>query len=195
MLLRGPTGEESLILEKYLGGGSFGDVYKARETPSGTPYAVKFPRISSLFGDNTAMIAFLNEVQAAKEIHHPNVVNVVYVNSDSAELLPYLVMEYMEGGTLQSRLGQLRASGSLADIKQIQVWNNGLIEGIAAINSKMLHRDLKPDNILMDGDSPKIGDFGLSKIINALTRSRTFKGGQHVLYMAPEGWKFETNQI
>ena len=70
-----------------------------------------------------------------------------------------------------------------------------LVDGIEAINAKMLHRDLKPDNILIGADGLKIGDFGLSKIVGAATRSRTFKGGQHILYMAPEGWKQETNQI
>lgn len=47
----------------------------------------------------------------------------------------------------------------------------------------------------MDGDVPKISDFGLSKIVGALTRTITFKGGQHILYMAPEGWRAETNTI
>ena len=74
-------------------------------------------------------------------------------------------------------------------------WADYLIDGMEAVNAKMLHRDLKPDNILMDGDIPKIADFGLSKLVGAATRSMTFKGGQHMLYMAPEGWKLDKNEI
>ena len=59
----------------------------------------------------------------------------------------------------------------------------------------MLHRDIKPDNILLDGGVVKVSDFGLSKLVGAMTRSATFKGGQHMLYMAPEGWLGEQNAI
>ena len=194
ILITGPVGENTLRLEEYLNSGAFGDVYRAKETTTGDIYAVKFPRIAG-FNNGDEITAFLNEVQAAQEIEHPNVVRVVHVETNSTDLPPYLVMEFVEGGTLKSCLGRLRDSGNLVDIDHLQTWSSGLIDGIAAINAKMLHRDLKPDNILMDDDIPKIGDFGLSKIVGAMTRSKTFKGGQHMLYMAPEGWKQETNEI
>lgn len=193
MLIAGANNGQ-LRLEEPLGAGAFGVVFKARHVTDGTLYAVKFPQYA-VFGGEPDRTAFLNEVRASQEIQHPNVVRVVHVEVDSPEFPPYLVMEFIAGGTLKTRLDLLSAAGSLVDLNSLQMWTNELIEGITAINAKMLHRDLKPDNILLAGDTPKIGDFGLSKVIGMLTRSRTFKGGQHMWYMAPEGWKFETNTI
>ena len=110
-------------------------------------------------------------------------------------LLPYLVMGFIDGGTLQAYLERQRQVNTPVDLDVLQAWTDELLAGIAAINASMLHRDLKLDNILLDDTTLKISDFGLSKMIGALTRSRSFKGRQHVLYMAPEGWRYETNAI
>ena len=193
MRLPGPDNEE-LVLEEALGTGAFGIVFKATGTTSGNMFAIKFPHFAPFVGQEE-MTAFLNEVQAAQEIRHPNVVRVDYVGVDIADIPPFLVMEYLDGGNLALRLEQHRDSDQNINEDLFRSWTYALIEGISAVNEKMLHRDLKPDNILMEGDTLKIGDFGLSKLVDAVTRSRTFKGGQHMLYMAPEGWKLETNRI
>jgi hypothetical protein len=104
-------------------------------------------------------------------------------------------MDYLPGGTLKARLDAAVAADTKIPPALMRRWAEWLIDGMEAVNAKMLHRDLKPDNILMDGDMPKIADFGLSKLVGAATRSITFKGGQHMLYMAPEGWKLEKNKI
>ena len=192
-LINGPSGADSLCLSEYLGSGAFGLVFSAFDKISKKSYAVKFPQPA--IGNDKELSAFFNEVMAAREISHPNVVTVYYVETESSEFPPYLVMELVKGGTLKSYIDRFRSSKQLVEIGLLKSWVNGLVDGIAAINERMLHRDLKPDNILMSGNIPKIGDFGLSKIVDALTRSRTFKGGQHVLYMAPEGWKAERNEI
>lgn len=185
--------DTELRLIEPLGGGAFGDVFKALGTSSGKVFAVKFPKLAFSRGDE--IIAFQNEVKAAQEIHHPNVVKVLYTNTEPLSLPPYLVMEFINGGTLKARLDSYRHSGNNVPLEILRKWSKDLIAGITAINSKMLHRDLKPDNILVDGNTLKVGDFGLSKIVGAVTRTHTFKGGQHVLYMAPEGWKLETNHV
>ena len=190
-LIDGPDGRQ-LRLVDYLGGGAFGDVFRAQEEHGSGEYAVKFPRLVA--DSETEMTAFLNEIRAARDIEHPNVVRVLHVQTGPGSL-PYLVMEFVEGGTLKSRLESLKRANTLPDVDTLMKWTGGLVDGIAAINAKMLHRDLKPDNILMDGDTPKIGDFGLSKVVGAMTRTKTFKGHQHVLYMAPEGWRLEANEI
>jgi eukaryotic-like serine/threonine-protein kinase len=174
LILNGPSGPDTLTLEKYLGGGSFGVVYKAVESLTGTHYAVKFPQ-SAVFGGAAELSAFQNEVRAATEIVHTNVVRVFHVEVNPTATVPYLVMEFLDGGTLEEVLEAARVSNTQMDLSRVRDWGSGLLNGIAAINEKMLHRDLKPDNIMLDGDVPKIGDFGLSKVIGALTRSKTFK--------------------
>ena len=194
MLISGPSGENSLQLERRIGGGAFGDVYEALDTVTGIPYAVKFPRISSI-GNQREMDAFFNEVEAATHVRHMNVVQVVYVAPGKSDDLSYIVTEFIGGGTLKELIDKLRDNKQVIELEKLRQIATGLIDGINAINKKMLHRDLKPDNILMHGYMPKIADFGLSKLIGAATRTNTFKGGQHMYYMAPEGWKSETNQI
>jgi serine/threonine protein kinase len=194
LTIPGPGGPNTIRLEKPLGGGAFGVVFLAKDIATGAAYAVKFPQYA-LFGGEPELRAFFNEVRAAHEIHHPNVVEVLHVEVDASNLPPFLVMPYVAGGTLQSRLHAIRTAGQTVDLSTVRRWSEALIDGMEAINAKMLHRDLKPDNILLDGDTPKISDFGLSKVVGAATRTQSFKGGQHMLYMAPEGWKLETNAI
>jgi serine/threonine protein kinase len=194
LTIPGPGGPGTIRLEKPLGGGAFGVVFLARDTESGAAYAVKFPQYA-VFGGEPELRAFFNEVRAAQEIRHPNVVEVLHVEVGAPDVPPFLVMPHVAGGTLQSRLASVRTAGTSVDVAMVRRWSEALVDGMEAINAKMLHRDLKPDNILLDGDTPRISDFGLSKVIGAATRTQTFKGGQHMLYMAPEGWKLETNAV
>jgi serine/threonine protein kinase len=193
-IINGPLGPNTLRLVQPVGAGAFGVVFKAVATEGEAVYAVKFPQVN-LFGGDAELAGFMNEVRAAQEITHPSVVRVVHVETQPKELPPYLVMEFVGGGTLRSLLTNLATADQKIDTRVLQMWTTGLAKGMAAINAKMLHRDLRPENILMDGDTPRIADFGLSKIVGAMTRTLTFKGGQHVLYMAPEGWRLETNTI
>jgi eukaryotic-like serine/threonine-protein kinase len=190
--IAGPRGKGTVTLEQLLGGGAFGMVYRAKDD-DGTQYAVKFPQAA--FSGGPELQAFFNEVQAASQVQHMNVTRVVHVEVNAVDTPPYLVMEYLPDGTLKGRLDRAKAARDTVPPNLVRQWSLALIDGMEAINAKMLHRDLKPDNILMAGDVPKIADFGLSKIVGAATRTNTFKGGQHTLYMAPEGWRLETNDI
>lgn len=194
LVIPGPSGPNTVRLEEGLGGGAFGVVFRATDTTTGSSYAVKFPQCA-MFGGAPELSAFFNEVEAAKQIRHPNVVRVLHTETNLPNKPPYLIMEYLPGGTLKKRLDEVRVAGKQLGPDAVRPTAECLIDGMAAINAKMLHRDLKPDNILLDGDTPKIADFGLSKLVGAATRTSTFKGGQHVLYMAPEGWKGDKNEI
>jgi len=138
--------------------------------------------------------ALLNEIKAAQQINHPNVVRVLYVDEGSVpDLGPYECMEYISGGTLARLLrvqSQTRSQISLGRAIEMMI---DVAQGARAINEKLIHRDIKPDNVLIEGKTLKIGDFGISKFVDESTRLHTFKGGQHVAYMAPEGWKNEKN--
>jgi serine/threonine protein kinase len=186
----GPSGAETLRVERLLGSGAFGSVFLARDTASGAEYAVKCPHTVMLGSDE--LTAFRNELRIAGRIDHPNVTRVAFAAADADP--PYLVMEYLTGGTLEDRLDRCQQAGGVP-LDLVRRWSMELVDGIAAINAQFLHRDLKPDNVLMAGDSTKINDFGLSKVVGAATRSQTFKGFGALLYMPPEGWDRETNEI
>ncbi|QKG98649.1 serine/threonine protein kinase [Shewanella oneidensis MR-1] len=70
-----------------------------------------------------------------------------------------------------------------------------IIDGMEAVNEVLVHRDIKPDNIFIDNGVFKIADFGLAKIAEEKTRSRTFKGWGTEPYIAPEAYRAETNTI
>jgi len=103
-------------------------------------------------------------------------------------------MEYAEGGDLQHLLDEKRGSGDHFSISELQSIMFELAQGMQAINAKLIHRDIRPSNILIK-EKLKISDFGLSKVVGEATRTLTFKGIQHMAYMAPEAWTLEKNTI
>ncbi len=160
---------------------------------SGTVVAVKLIPLGTLPSDESKR-ALLNEVRAAQEVEHPNVVRILHVNDGmSSPVGPYVFMEYIGGGNLAELLRkQIQANADIPLNRAIEMMID-IAQGARAINAKMIHRDIKPDNILVAGNKLKIGDFGISKFVDESTRTKTFKGSQHIAYMAPEGWLFEAN--
>ena len=191
-VIAGPS-EEPFELVEYLGQGNFGEVYLAVGRTSGRAVAAKL-----LLGDELerpeVLTALMNEAQLATEVRHPNVVQVVHVAPGfDGRLGPYIMMEYLPGGNLRRLLRAQQAAGSQIGMGRALEMMIDIAQGARAINERLIHRDIKPDNILLDDGRLKIGDFGISKIIDERTRAQTFKGGQHVRYMAPEGWELDTN--
>ncbi len=138
----------------------------------------------------TSKAALLNEVRAALEVKHPNVVQVLFVNDGtSSDIGPYVVMEYASGGNLAKLIRSNAQAGTLIPMGRTIEMMIELAQGSRAINQKLIHRDIKPDNILIEGSVLKIGDFGISKFVDESTRLHTFKGAQHMAFMAPEGWE------
>jgi formylglycine-generating enzyme required for sulfatase activity len=126
---------------------------------------------------------FLREAQSSAAIRHEHVVSVYAVEEKP---LPYLVMEYIPGQTLQQRLDEL---GPL-DLAGVLNIGRQIAEGLAAAHAMgLIHRDIKPGNILLDTstcDRVKITDFGLARAADdaSLTRSGIIAGTP--MYMAPE---------
>jgi serine/threonine protein kinase len=190
--ITGPE-NETFTISGFLGRGAFGEVYSATCKATGAVIAVKLLPLGGI-GDDTGRRALLNEMKAAREINHPNVVRVLHVDEGTADTIgPYACMEYVSGGTLASLLrAQKQTSGKIPLTRALEMMID-ITQGMQAINEKLVHRDIKPDNILIEGRTLKIGDFGISKFIDESTRSQTFKGGQHIAYMAPEGWLNDKN--
>jgi hypothetical protein len=176
------------VLE-VLGKGGFGIVFRAFDEVLQRVVAVKV-LAPSMAATSPARKRFIREAQSAARIQHENVVRVHEVSRDD-ERLPYLVMEFISGETLQQRLdrkGPLEASEVVRVGRQIA-------EGLAAAHEKgLIHRDIKPSNILIDRgpqDHAKITDFGLARAADdaSLTRSGVVAGTP--MYMAPEQAKGE----
>jgi len=186
----GLKGEEFRLADS-LGRGAFGEVYRAIGKTSGLVVAVKLLSEGQFDGVD-AENSLINEATLAREIQHPNVVSVLHSGVDPV-LGPFVIMEFVPGGTLKSLLrAQSGRPLELGRASQIMLQ---IAQGTRAINERLIHRDIKPDNILVSGDLFKVGDFGISKIVAERTRTRTFKGIGPLSHMAPEVWQSDTHTI
>ncbi len=194
VILDGPDGA-AITVDSLLGRGGFGQVF-AGSLPDGTRVAIKTVLTSAL--DKSELRTLQNEASLAKGIVHPNVVRVIHVNDgEEASGPPYLVMEFVEGGTLRSVIEANRSNGSKPSTEELRAMYLQIAEGMKAVNAKVVHRDLKPENVLVDGKTKqlKIADFGLAKLADAATRSETFKGWGTLPYQAPEAFEHGPNTV
>src|SRR5260370_2731838 len=186
----GPN-NETFKVNVVRGQAAFGEVYRAAGEPSGLVVAVQLLPLGSL-ADPGSKLALINEMRAAEKIKHPNVVEVLYVNDGTSSAIgPYVVMEYVSGGSLAKVLN----AGTQIPLTRATEMMIDIAQGARAINETLIHRDIKPDNVLIESGKLKIGDFGISKFVDENTRHYTFKGAQHIWYMAPEGWENQANTI
>lgn len=148
-----------------VGQGGMGLVLQARDCKLDRIVAIKI--VSAEWAlSATLRAAFLREARAAAQIRHPHVVTVFSVHDDGA--LPYLVMEFVPGPTLQQKIDE---EGPL-DLPLALRIGRQIAEGLAAAHARgFVHRDIKPANILWDQDSGdvKIVDFGLAGLADAPT--------------------------
>jgi WD40 repeat protein len=165
-----------------LGRGGMGIVFKARDRELGRTVALKVLRAEG--ADPTARARLVREAQAAAAIEHENVV-AVYAAGNRNEGPLYLVMQYVAGQTLRERI---QAEGRLEPREAARVCRQAA-EGLhAAHRAGLIHRDVKPANILLDADGrAKIVDFGLVRIKerpDGTTREGVAAGTPE--YMSPE---------
>jgi Tol biopolymer transport system component len=133
-----------------------GEVYRARDTRLDRTVAIKI--LPQHLSDNSvAKERFDREARAISSLNHPNVCHLYDVGLQDG--LNYLVMEYMEGETLADRLGK----GSLPLVQTLR-YGRDICDGLeTAHRSGVIHRDLKPDNIMLTKAGAKLMDFGLAK--------------------------------
>ncbi|WP_135557116.1 serine/threonine-protein kinase [Paenibacillus cymbidii] len=178
-----------------LGNGAFGYVYKIQKQSDNSVWALK--TLPSNFPSQEQLQAFINESSMAINVNGENVVKYVYIHDGDTypQLPPYIIMEFANGGTLFDLIEKAKKKGEFFSNSELLNYYNQLIDGMEQINLVLVHRDIKPDNILLNEGVIKISDFGLSKIVHDSTRQLTFKGFGALRYMAPEGWKNEKNTI
>jgi serine/threonine protein kinase len=174
---------------RMLGRGGMGIVYLAEHILLGRQRALKF--ISSELSQDAAFLRrFRREAQAAIDLQHPNVVQVV--DLDQAEDgSPYIAMEYVEGPDLRHAL----AAGAFPVERALTIVR-GIAQGLGAAHAKgIVHRDVKPENILFAGskgtlETPKLLDFGIAATKESST-AYTRTGGTllTMAYAAPEQWR------
>lgn len=172
---------ERYKLLKYIGGGGMSSVYLAEDIILNQHVAVKIINIPHIDVDR-AVQRFEREVQNATTLSHPNIVKVLDVDEDERHY--YMIMEYVEGPTLHEYIkenGPLSAEEAVFFAKQI-------LRGIEHAHShRIVHRDIKPQNILMtDQKELKISDFGIARALSetAMTQTNHIMGSVH--YLSPE---------
>ncbi|MGE0548110.1 MAG: protein kinase [Kofleriaceae bacterium] len=169
-LMRGMTLGRYVILD-VLGRGGMGTVYAAYDPELDRKIAVKLLR-SDLTPDEAATTRLIREAQALARLSHPSVVAIYDVGR--VEDVVYLVMEYVEGGTLADWLTETR---SLDDIvRAFALAGHGLAAAHAA---GLIHRDVKPSNILVSADGRVlVTDFGLARTEHAAPESPADRSSQ-----------------
>jgi uncharacterized protein (TIGR03067 family) len=165
-----------------IGVGGMGIVLKAVDPSLDRVVAVKV-MAPSLANNDKARKRFSREAKAAAAVLHPNVIPIHSVASDGA--IPYLVMAYVRGGSLQKRIEH---EGPLP-IEEILRIGSQISAGLAAAHEQgLVHRDIKPENVLLEEGVERvtITDFGLARAVddNTVTQNGTIAGTP--MFMSPE---------
>jgi len=173
---------ERYRLDRSLGNGGMGEVFEATDLTLHRSVAVKVMS-PSLVQDEPARARFLREARALAQVNSPNVV-AVYDAGEDAER-PYLVMELVEGKTLERELG---GSGRVEPARAVAIATD-IASGLASAHERgIVHRDVKPSNVfLTPSDAAKIGDFGIARLERPdATLTLTGQTFGSPPYMAPE---------
>jgi serine/threonine-protein kinase len=178
------------VVERFLGAGAMGEVYAGRHPDIGKRVAIKILK-PSLATSAEAAERFKREARVVNQIDHPNVIDVfAFGRLDDGRL--YLVMDLVDGDTLRAAVadGPMDVDRTLDVLEQIA-------DALDAAHAKgVVHRDLKPDNVMIAGTKVLVLDFGIAKLVSTESNPATLLTGQGAWigtpsYMAPEQWSAE----
>lgn len=181
MLEAGRTLNGRYKIKSLIGTGGMAAVYLAKDLILDRLVAIKVLRLDFRQNDD-AMRRFRREALSATQLTHPNIVGVYDVGQ--SQEMNYIVMEYVEGTDLKD---YIRQKGALHPIEAVRIMMQIVSAIAAAHQNRIIHRDIKPQNILIDKEgNVKITDFGIAVALSdtSLTQTNTLLGSVH--YLSPE---------
>ena len=181
MLEAGKTLNGRYKIQSLIGTGGMAAVYLAKDLILDRLVAIKVLRLDFRQNDD-AMRRFRREALSATQLTHPNIVGVYDVGQ--SQEMNYIVMEYVEGTDLKD---YVRQRGALHPIEAVRIMMQIVSAIAAAHQNRIIHRDIKPQNILIDREgNVKITDFGIAVVLSdtSLTQTNTLLGSVH--YLSPE---------
>ena len=181
MLEAGRTLNGRYKIKSLIGTGGMAAVYLAKDLILDRLVAIKVLRLDFRQNDD-AMRRFRREALSATQLTHPNIVGVYDVGQ--SQEMNYIVMEYVEGTDLKD---YVRQKGALHPIEAVRIMMQIVSAIAAAHQNRIIHRDIKPQNILIDKEgNVKITDFGIAVALSdtSLTQTNTLLGSVH--YLSPE---------
>jgi serine/threonine protein kinase len=168
------------ILEE-LGSGATARVYRTEDLVSKSEVALKL--LSRKVTLRLGRERFLRELFITSDLSHPNIVRVIDCGRDENEL--FLTMPILSGGSLRDRL-----DGSPVGIDEAITIAARIAEALVYAHSRgFIHRDVKPENIMFDGDTPQLADFGVARALNMPPDQQLTLPGEAIgtpTYMSPE---------
>ena len=177
---------DTLLLDRYkllekIGEGGMGIVYKAKCTLLNRFVAVKILK-AELSDDKDFISRFKREANSIASLSHPNIVSVYDVGSENN--INFIVMEYINGKTLKQIINE---DGRLSSLNTLDITLQIAKALQCAHKNNIIHRDIKPDNILITDDNiVKLTDFGIAKVADSVTITNSNKIIGSVHYFSPE---------
>ncbi|HEX7735985.1 MAG TPA: protein kinase, partial [Ktedonobacteraceae bacterium] len=173
-------------LEKLLGRGGASEVWLATDTQLRRQVAIKI--LPPALNDQTYLRDFIYEARAAASLEHPHILGIHDFGEEEiepGEVVPYLVIPYVAGGTLATHMKETTGPLPLQEI--LRYLRQAALAIDYAHSRRILHRDIKPANMLLRDDWLLLTDFGLAKVLGGTAlRSQTYAGSGTPEYMAPE---------
>lgn len=174
-------------LQKLIGEGSYGKVYRALRKADGKIVAIKTVNITRM--DRVGIQSALNEIRILNSVNSENIVGYFEAFLDNSETHLWVVMEFVGGGDLACAIRLAKKEKKSFPERVIWIYMIQALRGLAALNKmKIIHRDIKPANIFITDDMKtiKLGDLNVSKVAkNDLTRTQIGTPS----YLAPEVWE------